>query len=548
MRIGAPAVFIPWVDDHPPRVFAVSHLGARLALARRLGLAATATDPELIEAAWRRWGPSAPAELTGPFALAVHGPGQSVLLARDHLGQFPLYYARLPAGVVVSTDLEAVLDHPQVGAELDLEVAACQYAHAYLALADRTPFRQVAKVPAAHAVVLTRSGAQERRYWDPAAVAPQGGRPEDWVERMRAVLLDAVADAVPAGGAVGAHVSGGLDSTAVAVLAGRQLRADGRRLAAVYSWSPAPPPGQVVEAGAVGHRVVDERWLVGLTAQAEDWTVTYVPPRAGVAGLLAADDPMRRPQAAWNREVWVARDAAARGVPVLLTGWGGDEAASFNGRNLVPWLAGRGRLLPAYRELRRRAEVTGDPAVLRSLLTPLLPDGLRRAGRRLRPQRQQGINLDQARRLVWSEHGPFVRDALAERHRLIDAARSPHDYQLALLRLGHLQARCESWYAGGGRVGVGYRYPLLDPRLVELALAAPAECFRRDGWSRPCFRRAVEPFLPAAVVWNPVKQDPSLNGVVIGAFDPAAEPPVPPGLEALDALRRQARDLARHRN
>jgi asparagine synthase (glutamine-hydrolysing) len=190
----------------------------------------------------------------------------------------------------------------------------------------------------------------------------------------------------------------------------------------------------------------------------------------------------------------------------------------------VPWLAGQGRLLPAFRELRERAALLGDrlaPAGLaRDLLLPALPIAARRMLRRVRPRRV-ATELD-VRHQVWGQHSATVADALREAADRLEEARTPHAYSAELLAGGTLAARCESWTAAGGRMGVSYRHPLLDRRLLELALAAPPECFRSGGWDRACFRMALEPFLPVEVAWNPRKAQAAVTALSLERLTVAA--------------------------
>jgi asparagine synthase (glutamine-hydrolysing) len=68
--------------------------------------------------------------------------------------------------------------------------------------------------------------------------------------------------------------------------------------------------------------------------------------------------------------------------------------------------------------------------------------------------------------------------------------------------------RLESWAASGRRVGIEYRYPLLDKRIVEFALGLPAEMFRRKGHPRYLFRYVVRDFLPQEVWASIHKNEP----------------------------------------
>jgi asparagine synthase (glutamine-hydrolysing) len=79
--------------------------------------------------------------------------------------------------------------------------------------------------------------------------------------------------------------------------------------------------------------------------------------------------------------------------------------------------------------------------------------------------------------------------------------------QAALLRFGHLHYRMEAWAAHGAAIGLTYRFPLLDRRIMEFALSLPGQMFFRDGWKRWLYRTAMEGILPDLVRWNPTKYD-----------------------------------------
>ena len=79
--------------------------------------------------------------------------------------------------------------------------------------------------------------------------------------------------------------------------------------------------------------------------------------------------------------------------------------------------------------------------------------------------------------------------------------------QLALLRYGHIEQRIEDWAASGARLGIEYRYPLLDRRLLEFVLGLPPEQFRSGPWNRCVMRRALDGILPREICWNPSKSE-----------------------------------------
>jgi asparagine synthase (glutamine-hydrolysing) len=193
--------------------------------------------------------------------------------------------------------------------------------------------------------------------------------------------------------------------------------------------------------------------------------------------------------------------AAGIGVGTVLTGWGGDEAASFNGRSHLAELLRRGRVL----QLGGRVLHMSRPhqTLWHRAVVPNLPDGV--LSRIARRRARAGL-----RRLAAST----ADDALAYELGVVERLRRPLRTQpttlrtqLALLGDGHLVDRIEEWSADATRYGIDYCHPLLDRRVVELALAAPNEAFVHGGFNRWLFRRAMDPYLPKEVAWRRGKDD-----------------------------------------
>lgn len=72
-------------------------------------------------------------------------------------------------------------------------------------------------------------------------------------------------------------------------------------------------------------------------------------------------------------------------------------------------------------------------------------------------------------------------------------------FQHYLYRLGYIQSRLESWATSGHLLGMEYRYPLLDKRIVEFALGVPTRFFNTEATPRLLFYRVVKDYLPGEV-------------------------------------------------
>ena len=201
-------------------------------------------------------------------------------------------------------------------------------------------------------------------------------------------------------------------------------------------------------------------------------------------------------------ETLVQRTAAELGVRVILSGWGGDEAASYSGAGYYVELLRGGRWHRLWREARG---LSGRPwrFVARHAVLPQLHfnaanvvANLLREGR-IPHRRKSFVHPNLPRR-----HGNRGR---AFRRGIAGVRRE----QVKRLRGGHLGARMEDWAAYGARAGVEYRYPLLDRGLLEFVLGLPAEQFRHGARSRNFMRRALRSVLPPAVLELSEKTDPA---------------------------------------
>ena len=471
--------------------------------AERAGLA----DGDLILRAWRRWDRECPDHLLGDFAFAIWDAKQRVLVcARDHVGTRPLYYAVTPRRFVFTSAVEAVLAVPFVGDGLDEATVAAHLTRAALVTPTRTFFKAVRKLPPGHTLTVdagSRCIARLRRYWHPERTPRAAPATDDaYGEQLLHLYSQAVKARLSGADPIGVHLSGGLDSSGIAVLAARELRRQGRPPPLAFSWLPArgqTPPG------TVGTPEYDR---VHVVCEQEELTVFHRSPSVGdMAALLSRDVARPGVHVHLNEEV-VQRCAAERGVKVLLSGWGGDEGVSFDGRgrNAHLLLSGRwGRLLASGRE-RGAHPLRFLAGVVLPLVHPRLPGDLRRLLR--------GQELLHRRWLIDPAFARRAEPLPEPAPRFVGVRRT----QRWLLQAGHLAQRMEGWAAGGVRHGIEYRYPLLDRRLLEFALSLPPEQFRHGRWNRWLMRRALDPMLPAAVCWHPGKTDPARFEAFVAAF------------------------------
>ena len=177
------------------------------------------TDTEVIVHAYEQWGTDCVKKLRGMFAFAIWDqPKRRLFLARDRVGKKPLYYADNGSCFVFASELQGLLQNPEVRREVDLEAVDSYLSWGYVP-APQTGFKNVSKLPPAHFLVLDvgRDGAESRveRYWD-LRYSPKTAITEaEAGESLREKLTEAVRYRLISDVPLGAFLSGGIDSSIV---------------------------------------------------------------------------------------------------------------------------------------------------------------------------------------------------------------------------------------------------------------------------------------------------------------------------------------------
>jgi asparagine synthase (glutamine-hydrolysing) len=189
----------------------------------------THSDTEVLLHAYIEWGEDCVRHLNGIFAFGLWDEGkQQLMIARDHLGVKPLFYAQRGRSLLFASEIKALLAHPLVKSEVDAEGLA-----EVLTLGRSTPgcavYRDVHEVRAGHSIVFSREQARITQYWRLRS-APHTDDLATTAEHIRALLEDTVRRQLIADMPVVAMLSGGLDSSGLTALAGREFQREGKTL------------------------------------------------------------------------------------------------------------------------------------------------------------------------------------------------------------------------------------------------------------------------------------------------------------------------------
>jgi asparagine synthase (glutamine-hydrolysing) len=475
-------------------------LDDRDAVAAQLGLSGPASLPDsaLALAAYDRWKEGMLDRLTGEFALAVVDRRRGgVLLARDHAGCRPLVVHERRGVVAFASTALALTGFPGVGHELDRDRAA--EVLALVLEGERTFVRGVRWLEPGAALWINDAGVRRWRWWRPERVEVLDEPAAVHERELRTALDAAVAAGLRTRGAVGAMVSGGLDSASVAATAARALDPATLR---TYTSAPSPEWPPLTREGWDP----DETALVGTLAARHPnlaSQVVHVPPGSGLFDRhlplweLGAAPPRNPCNWLWSDEIY--RLAAADGVTALLVGHRGNLFFSADGASSIAALLRRGRVADAAREARAWSRASGAGAVAtlrRDVVAPFLPGRARRVLRVLRRRPPAARE--------WQLRTPLRPDAAADvdlqRLPWLDERRRADPGAVALADLRAIATQAEGTAAQTALTGVEERDPTIDRRVVETALRQPEWLRRRGGVTRAVARGAMADRLPPAIL------------------------------------------------
>ncbi len=473
-----------------------ARLDDRKSLCERLGLG----EPEhvrlpanrLILAAWQKWGPDCARHLTGDFAFAIWDIQRRTLFcARDQLGVRPFYYHLSPGTMAFATDIGAVLSVPNVSDQLDPEYVTAWLADKQFYRKDRTYFGAVRRLPPGYTLLVQPQSHRLERYWFPESAGDiRFTRDSEYAEAAREICERAVADRLRTRATAGVHLSGGLDSSCVAALAARECRRQGLANPLAFSGQPAHVPDS---APTREHSQIDA------VCTREGISPIYCPPNSDDILAVLRKDPAREPvNSTLPVEITIQREAAARGVRLIMAGWGGDEGLSFDGRGYYGNLLLSGK----WKQLYQEGRWSGAPLrfMAREALLLLSPD-------RTEGLRKLSTRSLRAKPLLTSFLHPDLHGQV-RLHKIPCRQTSVRSTMLWLWTRGSLAERMESWAAHGAQRGISYVYPLLDRRLLEFLAGLPPEQFIRGQRKRWLMRTAMEGILPDEVRWQPDKGEP----------------------------------------
>lgn len=203
----------------------------------------TQSDTEILPHLYEEYGDALLEHVNGMYAFSLwDSRKKKLLIARDRFGEKPLYYGIFDGKLMWASEPKALLAHPAVKAELDLDAFRHYLSFDYVP-APMSIYKGINKLPAAHVLIVENGEVRTRRYWDlvwsdPGAIATGFPAPKNSngespaktqsreeeslsykAEKLRELLSDAVRMRLVSDVPLGILLSGGIDSSTVAAFA-----------------------------------------------------------------------------------------------------------------------------------------------------------------------------------------------------------------------------------------------------------------------------------------------------------------------------------------
>jgi asparagine synthase (glutamine-hydrolysing) len=259
------------------------------------------------------------------FSFALYDePAGRLLLARDRLGQKPLWYALLRDRLAFASEAKALLAHPHVDGQAERRSVTHYLTMGYIH-SPRTAWTAIRKLPPAHRLLVGNAPGDPQPYWRPAETAPPAD-PPGRIAAVRSAVEHAVQERLIADVPLGALLSGGVDSSIVVALMARAAGRTGgvRTFTAGYDdarFDERPAAAQVARHCGTDHA---------------EFLIRPDPQAALDAIVSMYDEPFGDSSAL---PTWLICREARGHVTVALTGDGGDEAFAGYDRHRAIHLA-----------------------------------------------------------------------------------------------------------------------------------------------------------------------------------------------------------------
>lgn len=456
------------------------------------------SDAELVLKSYLQWGEDAPLRILGDFAFAVwDGRHRALFCARDVFGMRPLNYYWGGNFVLISSELHQLFHDPRVK-RVPNEGMVAEYLSVQITHREETLWEGILRLPPAHFMWVRPSGIEKHRYWDfDLSKEIRYKTDDEYAAQFLDLFRKAVGRRLRSYGPIGSHLSGGLDSSSVSVVANELLHEQGRS-----------DPLDTLSLAYPGMSCDESSYVKEITQHAGLRSHLFQPVRPSLDYCHQHADryqdfpgwPTGRPMMALPFQDGLRQ----LGIRVMLTGYGGNECVEGSSRSNMTELTRKGRLLEMIQTARAEAPAENSPWWRLALdygVRPNIPASVKRVLRPTRPQKN---------RFGWLDPKFRERSALLDRIEAsgIPPSATPVQRDLYWYFCSGWSAYVhEGWDIDAAFLGTDYRHPFFDRQLAEFAFALPERQRSHRGLVKVVLRNAMQGRLPERVLQRRAQPD-----------------------------------------
>jgi len=464
----------------------------------------TSSDTEVILEMFYNYGASCLDQFLGMFAFAIYNKtDKTIFIARDHFGIKPLFYTSIKSAFAFSSELKTLVTIP--GFDKTINPKSLVSCLNYLWVSgDETMFIGCQKLPPAHYLMYDKKeGIKITRYWQLEDVSPKEERSEEQIiEEVASMVEQSVSRHMVADVPVSSFLSGGLDSSLIAVLAKKK-----NKQLSTYTISTSKEDKKI-------EQMPDDEKYANIVANSFhlDHNVIQISPdilSEFPKMVSTLDEPIGDP-AAINTYL-ICKAARKKGVKVLLSGMGADEIFFGYRRQKATLMAIKYNKLPGFVKNINSSIVNRLPVKLfgkgfkfgrwakRFLTFATLPTD------EAYMRSYSYYDSNELKELLKKEYTPAI-EILKQEHKALFKSKYKGDVinQICNTDIKMFMLGLNLTYSDRASMAasVEVRVPFIDKIIITEAMKIPGNLKIKNGISKYILKKASEKYLPKEIIYR----------------------------------------------
>ena len=463
----------------------------------------SAGDGELIILAYLKWKLDFAAHLVGEFSIALwDNKNQQLVCANDHFNSQPLYYYTDSHIVAFASELRALHRLKTIPRLPNLNKIARSDFMRFQLEPGETCFANIHYLPPASVMIINQTDLTIKNYWKPTLGKSLSFKSDQaFTDEFQHTFTTAIQSVTRTHLPICLQLSGGLDSSAIAMTAAKVLQLQNKNLTCLSNVLPPLYRGitqderdfiELVQApNLIKHPVIDE-WR-GPFDNLENFAETL----------------QSNPQHYQYRAINAA--ARAHNAKFILHGTLGELTSSYNGHEYLAHLFYRGRWLSLTREMLAHQKIYGrslKSMMAHNLIKPILPVSWQA---RLHSKNHHElikhslINPRFIQQQLNATHLQQLKQQFVEQSSLISTDSRKNALDDVTLFLRH-SSDLFNHLSDAPETAIYFSNPYFDKRFVEFCLNVPSEYRFKNGYARSMIRLGMKDVLPEKIRWRICKE------------------------------------------